>query len=298
MGWYKARVAAAAEAKPAAEEKVESDLVDGDVERAELASSPADSESDYHTVGWYDDSDPENLQMWLTAMKPFTYFQICLLTFATIITPAEPVFIKISGVLAEVSSLVLSMYVLGYGAGPLFFSPISEVPRLGRNIRYFVSFSLFIIITAIISRVSNFPGLVVLRFIQGFLGGPVLATGGASASVVLSFLKIPYGLILWGAAAFAGPAFAPLLDGFSVPLSTWGWSIYELLILCCLSWILLFFCLPEMNADYILLNRAKRLRKLTDDENWRSESEVKQRDVHFLKLLGGYLTQYGIRPSL
>ena len=33
---------------------------------------------------------------------------------SAIITPAEPIFVKIYGVSAEVSSLVLSMFVLGY----------------------------------------------------------------------------------------------------------------------------------------------------------------------------------------
>ena len=167
---------------------------------------------------------------------------------------------------------------------------MSEVPRLGRNIPYFVSFSLFIIITAITSRVSNFPGLVILRFIQGFLGGPVLATGGASAADILSFPKIPYGLTFWGCAAFAGPALGPLLAGFSVTESSWRWSMYELLILCSFTWILLFFCLPETNADFILLKRAERLRRSTGNQNLRSESEVKQGNLKFLRLLAGYLT--------
>lgn len=127
------------------------------------------------------------------------------------------------------------MFVLGYvscgllamigthifqGVGPLLFRPLSEMPRMGRNIPYFASLTLFIVITAITCRVSNFPGLVVLRFIQGFLGGPVLATGGASAADLLSFPKIPYGLAFWGCAALAGPALGPLLSGFSVPLNS------------------------------------------------------------------------------
>lgn len=36
---------------------------------------------------------------------------------SAIITPAQPVFMEIFGVSAEVSSLVLSMYVLGYVSG-------------------------------------------------------------------------------------------------------------------------------------------------------------------------------------
>jgi MFS transporter, DHA1 family, multidrug resistance protein len=161
---------------------------------------------------------------------------------------------------------------------------------MGRNIPYFASLTLFIIITAVTCRVSNFPGLVVLRFIQGVLGGPVLATGGASAGDLLSFPKIPYGLAFWGVAALSGPALGPLLSGFSVPLSSWRWSLYELLIMCGFCWLLLFCFLPETNADNILLKRAKRLRKSTGNENIRSDSEIKQGNLHFLKLLGTYLT--------
>ena len=88
-------------------------------------------------------------------------------------------------------------------------SPLSEVPRLGRNIPYIVTFLLFIIITVLTSTVGNYPGLVDLSFIQGFLGGPVLATGGASAADILSFYKIPYGLTFWTCAAYGGPALGP-----------------------------------------------------------------------------------------
>jgi MFS transporter, DHA1 family, multidrug resistance protein len=49
----------------------------------EKGASPAPSSEDgYQTVGWYDDNDPENPLNWSTAKKTFTYFQICLLTFA------------------------------------------------------------------------------------------------------------------------------------------------------------------------------------------------------------------------
>jgi hypothetical protein len=50
------------------------------------------------------------------------------------------------------------------------------------------------------------------------------------------------------------------------------------------------FSCPETNTDFILLKRAKRLRKSTGNENLRSDSEIKQGNIHFLSLLGGYLT--------
>ncbi len=161
---------------------------------------------------------------------------------------------------------------------------------MGRNIPYMATFLLFIIITIVASRVDNYPGLVVLRFIQGFLGGPVLATGGASAGDILGFHKIPYGLTFWSAAAYLGPALGPLLSGFSVSESSWRWSMYELLMLSGFTYILLFFCLPETNAETILLRRAQRLRVITGNKNLRSLSEVNQKDIHLLRIMGRYLT--------
>ena len=266
-----------------------------DVERSQISTPDAQSTPDKNIVDWYGPSDPENPQNWSTSKKCFTFGQICILTFAVytgsaIITPAEPVFISIYGVSAQASSLVLSMYVLGYGIGPLFFSPLSEVPRLGRNIPYMTSFTFFILITIGTACVQNYPGLVVLRFIQGLLGGPVLATGGASASDILGFHKISYGLTLWFAAAYGGPALGPLLSGFAVENSTWRWSMYEMLILSGAVWLLLFFCLPETNPETILLRRARRLRRNTGNEMLQSQSEIKQGDIHLLRVMGKYLT--------
>ena len=152
------------------------------------------------------------------------------------------------------------------------------------------TFLLFIFITVGAATVQNYPGLVVLRFIQGFLGGPVLATGGASAGDILGFHKIPYGLSFWTCAAFGGPALGPLLRGFAVSESTWRWSMYEMLIISGFVYILLFFCLPETNSETILLQRAQRLRKLTGNQKLRSKSEIKQGDMQLLKTMGRYLT--------
>lgn len=82
---------------------------------------------------------------------------------SAIITPAEGIYQRQYGVNGELSAMVLSMYVLGYGLGPLLFSPMSELPMIGRNVPYMFSFGIFIIMTAIGSGVSNFAGIVVIR---------------------------------------------------------------------------------------------------------------------------------------
>lgn len=73
----------------------------------------------------------------------------------------------------------------------MLFSPLSEIPIVGRNIPYLITFGLFVILCVPTALVNNFAGLLVLRFLQGFFGSPALATGGASMQdVVLSLTRI------------------------------------------------------------------------------------------------------------
>jgi DHA1 family multidrug resistance protein-like MFS transporter len=83
----------------------------------------------------------------------------------------------------------------------MLFSPLSELPAIGRNPPYMITFAIFVILIIPSAVVDNFPGLIVLRFLQGFFGSPCLATGGASLQDMFSLIKIPYVLTLW---AFAG----------------------------------------------------------------------------------------------
>lgn len=182
------------------------------------------------------------------------------------------------------------MYVLGYGTGPLLFSPMSEMPMVGRNLPYMVSLAIFIIMTAIGSGVSNFPGIVVIRFLQGFFGGPVLSTGAASAADIYPFNKIPYALSSWAFFAYAAPALGPVMSGFAIPLDSWRWSFWETLILSGCTFVLLFFFLPETNADYILAQRAKRLRVKTGHGNLLSRSESRSGNKDWWKLTVYHLT--------
>lgn len=172
----------------------------------------------------------------------------------------------------------------------MFFSPISEMPRMGRNIPYLSSLFLFVMMTIGAATVETFAGFIVFRFMQGLFGGPVLATGGASATDLFSMLKAPYAVSSWAASGFAGPALGPLIAAFAVQESSWRWPMYETLILNVFTFILLLFCLPETNPDTILLQRARRLRKLTGNPKLRSNSEIRQGEMHLLLTMGQYLT--------
>lgn len=167
-------------------------------------------------------------------------------------------------------------YVLAYGIGPLTFSSISEIPLIGRNPPYIITFAIFVILCIPAAMVDNFAGLLVLRFLQGFFGSPCLATGGATLQDMYSLIKLPYVMCAWAAAACAAPALGPIVSGFSVSAENWRWSLWEMLWLAGPIWLLMFFFLPETFPENILLRRANRLRKMTGNQRYKAQSEFKE----------------------
>ncbi|KIW00753.1 uncharacterized protein PV09_07735 [Verruconis gallopava] len=235
-------------------------------------------------VDWYTSDDPANPQNWSLGKRLFVTFQICMYTTAvymasSIYSPATTYVAERFGVNMQLASMGLSMYVLAYGLGPLIFAPLSELPLVGRNPPYMVTFALFVILLIPAAVVDNFPGLIVLRFLQGFFGSPCLATGGASLQDMFSLIKVPYVLTLWAFAATCGPALGPVISGFSIPVEGWRWSMWEILWLAGPIWLLMFLCLPETSPSNILLRRAQRLRKRTGETKFRSQSEIDQANL-------------------
>ncbi|KAH7136509.1 major facilitator superfamily domain-containing protein [Dactylonectria macrodidyma] len=235
-------------------------------------------------VDWYYSDDPANPQNWTSKKRAGISLLICLYTFvvytsSAIYTSSTEGVMRKFGVSQIEATLGLSLYVLGYGVGPLLFSPLSEIPRIGRNPVYIVTMFLFVVISIPTALVNNFAGLMVLRFLQGFFGSPCLASGGASLGDMYSFMALPYAMMAWVSAAYCGPALGPLLSGFAVPVKGWRWSLYISIWASAPIFILMFLLLPETSGANILLRRAKRLRKLTGTDRFMSQSEIDQRNM-------------------
>jgi DHA1 family multidrug resistance protein-like MFS transporter len=232
-------------------------------------------------VDWYatdDAANPQNFSFWkkATVLAQILLYTMSVYMGSAIYSPSIPGVMNRFSVSIASASLGLSMYVLAYGIGPLLFSPLSEIPIIGRNPPYIISYAIFIILLIPTALVDNFAGLIFLRFLQGFFGSPCLATGGATLQDVYSLIKLPYVLSLWAFAATCGPALGPIISGFSVAAKNWRWSLWEMLWLNGPVFLVLFFFLPETSSANILLRRAQRLRKLTGNQNLKSQSEIDQ----------------------
>jgi DHA1 family multidrug resistance protein-like MFS transporter len=246
--------------------------------------APETKEDGTILVDWYTTDDPENPQNWLFGKKLVVLLQILMYTMgvymgSAIYSPSIPGVMERFGVEIGAASMGLSMYVLAYGVGPLLFSPLSEIPIIGRNPPYIISYAIFVVLLVPTALTDNFDTLIALRFLQGFFGSPCLATGGATLQDVYSLLQLPYVLSLWAFAATCGPALGPIISGFSVTAENWRWSLWEMLWLNGPIFISLFFFLPETSSANILLRRAQRLRKLTGNNNLKAQSEIDQANL-------------------
>lgn len=132
-----------------------------------------------------------------------------LSTFA--VTFASSVYVSgIQGVMrrfdvsAEVATLGLSLFVLGFALGPLIWAPLSEL--YGRKSIYVISYTAYIAFSVAAACSPNITALLVLRFFASAFGSSSMTnTGGVIADM---FRKAERGLAtgLFVTAPFLGPA--------------------------------------------------------------------------------------------
>jgi DHA1 family multidrug resistance protein-like MFS transporter len=158
--------------------------------------------------------------------------------------------------------------------GPMLWSPLSETPYIGRMPIYLFTLFLFIVLQVPTALATNFGMLLAFRFITGFVGSPVLSTGGATVVDMYAPKKQAYGLTVCTAFATCAPAMGPVVGGFAAHAKGWRWPIWELTWLGGFTFILLFFFFPETSSSSILYHRAVRLRKATGDKRLKSMSEI------------------------
>ncbi|KAI5461857.1 major facilitator superfamily domain-containing protein [Mariannaea sp. PMI_226] len=235
-------------------------------------------------VEWDSPTDPENPHNWSTSRKTVIAVLICLYTFtiycgSSIFVPSSTQVIEEFDVSETVASLGLALYVLGYGIGPLLFSPLSEIPSIGRNPVYIITFAIFIILSIVASVCRTLAGFLIVRFLQGFFGSPCLATGAASLTDMFSVIYIPYSLAAWSGAMYCGPALGPLISGFLVMKKDWRWSMWEIVWISSFIFLLLIIFLPETSTPTLLYYKAKRLRQETGSQKYVTADELRLRNV-------------------
>lgn len=123
------------------------------------------------------------------------------------------------GVSGEVTTLLLSMYVLGFAFGPLLLAPLSE--RYGRSPVYFIGWFFLVLWNLPCALAPNIVTLIVCRFLGGFSGSAPLTNTGGSVSDLWARNTSGWPMAIYGVSSTLGPPFALVVQGYIGYLFSW-----------------------------------------------------------------------------
>ncbi|KAI0827527.1 MFS general substrate transporter [Hypoxylon sp. FL0890] len=207
--------------------------------------------------------DIENPHNWSTPRRWYvTFCAVLLVVNATFASSAvSGCFGSISKefhVSEEAAGLTITLFLLGYCAGPLIFAPLSEF--YGRRWIFYSTFLLYIAFNFLCAFAPNFGSLLVGRFLTGtFVSAPLSNSPGVLADlwgpVERGNTMAAFSCMVW-----VGPALGPVVGGFLELKKDWRWSFYVLLWLGAGTAIPM-FTIPETFGPMILVHRARRIRR-------------------------------------
>ncbi|CAL3973527.1 unnamed protein product [Diplocarpon coronariae] len=274
----------------------EKDLEAGDDSNANenAEQSKKKVEKDPNLVEWDGPDDPENPMNWAPRKKWTITVALGLMTFC--VTFASSVFSNATTSVAELyhistetATLGTSLFVLGFGCGPLIWGPGSEI--FGRKAPLFFGYFGFAIFQIPVAVAQNVETIMLTRFFGGcFASAPLAIVGGALADF---FGPVDRGVAVcvFAAATFIGPIAGPIMGGFiTQSYLGWRWTAWITLIMAAFFGTVGFFLVPETAHAKILQSRAKRLRFET--KNWAIHSQADTTNTE----LSALVSTYFLRP--
>ncbi|TYJ55101.1 hypothetical protein B9479_004239 [Cryptococcus floricola] len=172
----------------------------------------------------------------------------------------------------EVINLTVSLYVAGFGIGPLLCAPMSEV--YGRRPVYIVSMFIFFIFTLPCALAPNIATILAGRMIAGLAASaPFCNVGGTVADLWATHERgIP--MAAYSSTLFLGPCLGPLFGGWiGQKTGHWRWIYWVLFCFCFAAFILAFFT-PETLEIVLLRKKAHRLNKQHKTDMYISKADL------------------------
>lgn len=159
----------------------------------------------------------------------------------------------------EAAGLVTTLFLLGYCAGPLLWAPLSEF--FGRRWVFYGTFLCYLAFNFLCAFAPNFGGLLVGRFLTGTFASSALSNAPGVLADIWGPVERGNAMAIFSMMTFVGPALGPVIGGFLELKENWRWIFYVLLMMAGGTSVLM-FTIPETLPSIVLLNKARRLRKL------------------------------------
>lgn len=228
-------------------------------------------------------NDPENPQNWSTPRRwlitSVTILLVLNATFASsAISGALTSVVKSFHVAQIVAGLTITLFLLGYCAGPLFFAPLSEF--YGHRWIFYITFIVYNAFNFLCAFAPNYPCLLVGRLITGTtVSAPLSNSSGVLADL---WNPVERGTVMaaYAASLWAGSALGPVVGGFLLLKKDWQWVFFVQIMFGGATGLLLFL-LPGTHAPMLLRARARRIReaKIPGYENVKAPADDQDRSL-------------------
>ncbi|KAL7809639.1 major facilitator superfamily domain-containing protein [Trichoderma aethiopicum] len=207
--------------------------------------------------------DIENPRNWSMTRRFFitvaTVFLVMNATFASSApSGCFPSIAESFHVSEEAAGLTITLFLLGYCAGPLIFAPLSEL--YGRRWVFYCTFSLYLAFNFLCAFAPNFGSLLVGRFLSGTFVSAPLSNGPGVLADLWNPIERANAMGFFASMLWIGPSLGPIIAGFLQLKKDWRWTFYVLLMLGGASGIFM-LTIPETHAPTVLRHKARRIRK-------------------------------------
>ncbi|KPM43947.1 putative MFS-type transporter [Neonectria ditissima] len=187
----------------------------------------------------------------------------------------------------QVAILGTTLFLFGFGLGPLLWAPLSEV--YGRRLAVFVPMSIAICFSFGTATAKDFQTIMLTRFFGAFFASaPVTNTGGVLGDL---FSPAWRGIAMAGyaMAVVGGPVLGPIVSAAVVqaPSLGWRWTEYLTGILQAVVLVIAVIFIDESYPPKLLVYKARRLRH--DTGNWALHAQFEEWDVNVKQLAQKFL---------
>ncbi|KAK1676631.1 major facilitator superfamily domain-containing protein [Colletotrichum godetiae] len=272
--------------KSMAREDVERGVGGGSAEK-DGDGDGGESSEDENIVWWDGPDDPANPYNWPSWLKVLNCSLISAMTFVTplassIFAPGVPDLMReFHNNSPYLAAFVVSVYVLGFAAGPLLCAPLSEI--YGRTIVYHVCNLFFICFNVGAALAPTLNALIVFRLFAGVFGSAPITNGAGSISDMIRQEKRGAAMAAFSIGPLLGPIIGPVAGGFLADAAGWRWVFWLIVIVSGVLSIVMLVFSRETYAPIILDRKVKRLQKETGNPLLRSKLDIGLSSIDYFK---------------